>query len=157
MRSIHHFVVSAAVGAILLPFVSPEIPVASSALPAAATPALVVAYAAVLGVGIDVDHFLVARYNAGDWRAVRFCLQNPSVVFVDQDAIFESGEVWPLQRLLTHAVGGGVLVAGLLPVSTDLAVVSAVVLYAHLLADLLWDNWHHDRYLRRAAGHAERR
>lgn len=102
---------------------------------------VVVGYSAVVGVGIDFDHFLVARLNTGSWRAARRCLANPRLVFLDQSAIFEPREVLVLQRLLTHAVIGGALVLGLwLPGYGTLAVVTAVVLYAHVLADLVHDN-----------------
>lgn len=110
-----------------------------------------VGYAAVLGVAIDLDHFLVARYNAGDWRALRTCLARPTIVLFEQTAIFEPDEVWPLQRLLSHAVLGGALVFGLRFVAPRLAALSALVLYAHVLADLLWDNRRRSTYQRRYA------
>lgn len=100
----------------------------------------VVAYAVVVGVGIDLDHFPIARFNTGDWRAVRFCLDHPLIVFTDQSRIFETDEVLALQRLLSHAVLGGVLVAVLAPVDSFLATLSAVVLYAHIVSDLIDDN-----------------
>jgi len=48
--------------------------------------------------------------------------------------------VTPLQRLLSHAVVGGVLVGGLVLVDRYLAVFTAVVLYVHVLGDLYADN-----------------
>ena len=129
MYSSHHAALSLLASAVLLPFVP-------TALPAVG----VVAYAVVLGVAIDFDHFLVARYNTGSWRALRACLSDPRRVFLAQGEIFDAGEVWPLERLLSHAVLAGVLVAGLLAAGlVGLAVVSAVVLYVHVLADLVWD------------------
>jgi hypothetical protein len=129
MYSSHHAALSLLAGVALLPFVSTGL-----------GPVGVVAYAIVLGVCVDFDHFLVARYNAGDWRALRACFANPRLAFVAQNEIFTSDEVGVLQRLLTHTVLGGVVVAALLARGlVDLAVVSAVVLYVHVLADLLWD------------------
>lgn len=96
-------------------------------------------YAAVVGVGIDFDHFLVARLNTGEWTAVRRCLRDPRIVFTDQNAIFEEGDVGTLRRLLSHVVLAGLAVVGLLAVDVFLAVFTAVVLYAHLLSDLVWD------------------
>jgi hypothetical protein len=93
-----------------------------------------------VGVGIDLDHFLIARVNAGDWSAVRRCLRRPRIVFVEQEAIFETLDVLVLERLLSHVVIGGVVVLGLALASPYLAGVTAAVLYAHLLADLIWDN-----------------
>jgi hypothetical protein len=100
---------------------------------------VVVGYAAVVGVGIDLDHFLVARYNAGDWRALRRCLRRPRIVLFDQGAIFETLDVNPVERLLSHVVIAGVLVGALWLVSPYFARVTGVVLYAHLLADLVAD------------------
>lgn len=105
---------------------------------------VVVAFAAVVGVGIDVDHLLVARYNTGDWRTLRRCLRSPRLVLIDQSDLFEPGEVSPLQRLLSHVVVGGVLVGGLVPFSPSLALVAAVVVYVHVLMDLAWENYRQD-------------
>ena len=105
-------------------------------LPAAAT----VGYAAVLGVGIDFDHFLVARLNTGTWDTLVRVVRNPRRVLFDQSEIFEAGEdMTKLQRLLSHALLGGLLVAGLYPFLPYVAVVSAVVLYVHVLCDLYRD------------------
>jgi|AntRauTorcE11898_2_1112593.scaffolds.fasta_scaffold18478_3 hypothetical protein len=129
MYSSHHATLSVLAGVALLPFVSTGL-----------GPVGLVAYAVVLGVGVDFDHFLIARYNAGDWATLRACLANPRRVFFSQDELFEPGEVGVLQRLLTHVVLGGVVVTVLLAGGlVDLAVVSAVVLYVHVLADLVWD------------------
>ena len=129
MYSSHHAVLSALAGVALLPFVSTELGAVG-----------VIAYAVVLGVGVDFDHFLVARYNAGDWRALRACIADPRRVLFSQDEIFAPAEVGVVERLLTHVVLAGVLVAVLLAGGlVDLAVVSAVVLYVHVLADLTWD------------------
>ncbi len=99
-----------------------------------------VAYAAALGVGIDFDHFLVARLNTGNWRALREVAREPGLVFTDPGRIFLEGEeVTKLQRLLSHAVLGGVLVAVLYPLSPYVATLSAVVLYVHVLSDLYQD------------------
>lgn len=98
-----------------------------------------VAYAVVLGVGIDFDHFLVARLNTGEWTAVRRCLRDPRIVFADQNQIFNTGDVGTLRRLLSHVVLGGLAVGLLLVFDVFLAVFTAVVLYTHLLSDLVWD------------------
>jgi hypothetical protein len=99
-----------------------------------------VGYAAILGVGIDFDHFLVARLNTGRWRALREVVREPRRAVLDQSNIFEEGEeVTKLQRLLSHVLLAGLLVVGLYPVSTYLATLSAVVLYVHVLSDLYQD------------------
>lgn len=58
------------------------------------------------------------------------------VVVLDQGAIFDDFRVWPLQRLLTHVVLGGLLVGSLVLVAPTLAVLAAVVLYAHVLMSI---------------------
>lgn len=139
MYSKHHLVLSVLAGVALVPFVDTPLSAAG-----------VVIGAAVLGVGVDLDHFLVARYNAGSWRALRECVREPSLVFLAQDDIFEPGEVWPVERLLTHVAFAGALVAGLYATGfVDLAVVAGVVLYVHVLADLAWDVHRHDAFLER--------
>jgi hypothetical protein len=98
-------------------------------------------YGLALSVLVDLDHFLVARLNTGDWRNAWRVLADPPIAVVGQDEIFDDGDVTELQRLLSHALLGGALVAGLLAVAPTLAVFTAVVLYVHVVADLLWDNW----------------
>lgn len=129
MYSKAHLALSVAVGA------AGAVPLADGALAGA----LLVGYAALVGVGIDADHFLVARANAGDWRALRFCLRNPTVPFVAQDRIFRTDEVGKLDRLLSHALLGGALVAVLAAVAPALAAFTAAVLYVHVVADLVAD------------------
>lgn len=143
MYSSHHATLSVLAAVALLPFVSTGL-----------GPVGVVAYAVVLGVGVDFDHFLVARYNAGDWRALRACLADPRRVFVSQDEIFAPEEVRVVERLLTHVVLGGVVVALLAGALVDLAVVSAVVLYVHVLADLVWDVVRQDYRVEQSRGSA---
>lgn len=142
MRSLAHALISVAVAGLAIVALDPSVP----------APAILL-YAGVLGVAIDLDHFPIARVNSGDWSAVARVLERPSIVVLDQGAIFTDYQVWPLQRLLSHVVVGSVVVAVLLVVSRPVAVVSAVVLYAHVLADLVHDNYRHDEYLRRAAGY----
>ncbi|MFB6135281.1 MAG: hypothetical protein ABEJ04_00805 [Halobacteriaceae archaeon] len=143
MYSRDHLLVSLAVGAALAwALASPD-------------DLLVVGLSAAVGVGIDVDHFLVARLHAGTWRAAREFARRPWTVFTAPDEIFEPGELWPLQRLLSHVVLGGVLVLALAAVRPTLALVAAVSLYAHLLADLVEDNRNHRSYLETAAAHAD--
>jgi hypothetical protein len=101
--------------------------------------ALVVAYGTAIGVFIDLDHFLIARFKTGSWDAVQFCLANPRAAAADQSTIFDPGDVGVLSRLLSHVVIGGLAVPLLALLSVPLAIVTGTVLYAHLLADLVWD------------------
>jgi hypothetical protein len=130
MYSKAHLLISAAVG------VAVAAATGQPPLPAAAT----VGYAAVLGVAIDFDHFLLARLNTGTWDALVGAIREPRLVLFDQGEIFEEGEdVTKIQRLLSHVVIAGLLVAGLYPFSTYAAVLSGVVLYVHVLSDLYRD------------------
>lgn len=130
MQSSRHFAISLAVGVALAVGLGISDPLAAAG---------VVGYAGALGVLIDLDHFVLARWNTGSWRAARAVLRDPATVVTDQDDIFEPGEVGPLRRLLSHVVLIGVLVPGTWLLAPALGVVTAVVLYAHVLADLVAD------------------
>lgn len=127
MYSKSHFVVSAAVGGAIAALAG-EGPVHAASL---------VVFAAVLGTAIDLDHFLIARLRAGDWRHLRFAVRNPRAAFLDQDELFAEGDVGSLTRLLSHALIAGLLVVVLLRIAPFLAFVSAVVLYVHVVCDLI--------------------
>lgn len=129
MYSRAHFLISA--------FVAVAVLVATGS--SVADGALLVAYGAILGTLIDLDHFVLARLTTGHWRALRYCVTTPSAVFRDQSSIFAAGEVGRLRRLLSHALLGGVLVGGLFPLDPFLAGFTALVVYAHVVADLVDD------------------
>jgi len=109
------------------------------------------AWAIVVGVGIDFDHFLVARLVSGDWSALRRLLQNPLLPLTDPAGVFADDDLWAIQRLFSHVVIAGGLVGGLWLWHQSFAVFTAVVLYAHLLSDLAWDNYRLEEYQRRHA------
>lgn len=125
MNSAVHAALSLLVAGLALVVTSPPVPAW-----------VVVAVALVVGVGVDVDHFLLAR-RRGDWSPVRRCLRDPRILVVDQPAIFADGEVGAVERLLSHVVVGGVAVPLVWLVSPYLAGIVAVSLYAHVLADLV--------------------
>jgi ABC-type Mn2+/Zn2+ transport system permease subunit len=130
MYSKQHFLISVLVGVAVAVLAGVTLPLAVAT----------VGYAAVLGVGVDFDHFLVARLNTGRWDALIGVIRNPRRAFLDQEDIFEEGkDVTKIQRLLSHVVLGGLLVAVLYPFLPYFAVVSAVVLYVHVLCDLYQD------------------
>lgn len=116
------------------------------------TAIVLIAYAVLLGTLIDLDHFPIARYNQGSWDALRFCLNNPVHAVVDQSDIFSIEAVYPLQRLLSHVLLGGTLCLALLVVDTTLAILSAVVLYFHILMDLIADLRHGRDPIQQSAG-----
>ncbi len=109
-----------------------------AANPAVSGP-LLVGVALLIGVGIDLDHFPLARLNRGDWTALRRCVRDPRIVVFDQDAIFDDGEVGAGRRLVSHLVVGGVLLVGLATVNTDLAWVGGAVLGIHIAMDVVHD------------------
>lgn len=139
--SSHHAVVSLAVGTPVAVAVAP-VDVLGASIPVAA----LVAYAVAVGVCIDLDHFVLARLRTGTWDALRFCVRNPRATLVSQDRIFDAGSVGILSRLLSHLVIVAVAVALTAAVDSGLAVLTGVVLYAHVLSDVAWDV----RNLRRA-------
>ena len=77
-------------------------------------------------------------------------IANPSLAVFRQDRIFAEGEVGTLRRLLSHVLFGGALVGALALLASARVLppfwvtLTAVVLYAHLLADLAWDVWRRD-------------
>ncbi|PSQ10052.1 hypothetical protein BRC93_11065 [Halobacteriales archaeon QS_5_70_15] len=130
MYSKAHLLISAVAGGAVALIAGQQPPVAAAT----------VAYAAVLGVGIDVDHFLVARLNTGNWDALLGVFRNPRRILFDQENVFEEGEgLTKLQRLLSHVVIAGLLVAAIYPLAPYVAALSGVVLYAHVLSDLYRD------------------
>ena len=126
----------------LTSLVSP-ITVGGQTVPAAA----VVAYGTAVGVLVDLDHFLISRYKTGTWDAVRFCLSHPTAALADQRRIFDPGDVGVLSRLLSHLLIAGLAVPGLALVDVTLAILTGVVLYVHLVSDVVWDIWRLDRYV----------
>lgn len=128
MYSRGHAVVSLGIGIAVVTLSAPPI-----------NPLLVVGFAVILGVGLDLDHFPIARFNVGDWRHLRRWVREPTLAVRDQAAIFDEGTIYRDQRLLSHALLGGVAVIVLAPVSVYLSGVAAVVCYGHLLSDLAND------------------
>jgi hypothetical protein len=138
VKSSGHFLVSVVVGAALVPVVTLH-------------PALVVGLAVGVGVGIDFDHFLLARLNTGSWRALAGVVRNPRLVFAGQDDIFEQNEVWRIQRLLSHVVIGSVAVPVLVVFHRPVGIVVGASLYAHVVTDLVEDVRTEETYVRTAA------
>lgn len=97
-------------------------------------------YGLALGVFIDLDHFLLARIYAGDWHHLIDALTDPIRAFVEQEAIFDDIRDMTRQRLLSHVLVGGTLVGLTRRLSRPLGIVTALVLYWHLVCDLLRDN-----------------
>jgi len=135
MYSKHHGLLSALVG----------LPVAAAAPPGEGL--WIWASMVVVGVGIDVDHFVVARLNRGDWLNVRRCLADPSLIAGGQEEIFDPGDLWRDQRLLSHLLIGGALVGALWAVDRYWAIAMAVTVYTHLVADLYSDARTREAYL----------
>lgn len=116
-----------------------------------------VGWAVALGVGIDFDHFLVARIVSGDWGGLRRVVGNPLLPLTDPGEIFADDDLWAIQRLLSHVVVAGVVVGALWLWNRPFALFSAAVLYVHLLSDLVWDNYQLEEYQRRHAAAVQRR
>ncbi|WP_136687327.1 hypothetical protein [Halorhabdus amylolytica] len=103
-------------------------------------PALAMAYGVALGVLIDLDHFALAWMLSGSLAPLRRVLKAPWIVVTDPGSIFETADLGPYHRLISHVVIAGVLVPVIwLAVDPFVGLLSAGVLYAHLLADLIAD------------------
>jgi hypothetical protein len=77
----------------------------------------------------------------GDWSNLRRAVTNPRVGLVDQEAVFADVDEPRLRqyRLLSHLLLGGSLVALCTGLDGRVAVLAAVLLYAHVVADLVRD------------------
>ena len=98
---------------------------------------MLVAYVSFVGVFIDLDHFVIARFRTGSWQSLQYCLRNPRQALLVQDGIFESGDVG-LFRWLSHVLLGGAIVLVTAAVSPFVALATAVVLYVHVVSDLAY-------------------
>jgi hypothetical protein len=92
-----------------------------------------------LSVLIDLDHFPIARYYAGDWRHLRAALAAPADALVDQDGTFDDVPDFEPLRLATHLLLGAPLVAVLAVLWRPAAVVAGCALAVHVGCDLLRD------------------
>jgi hypothetical protein len=133
MKSPEHAAIGAVVAAV---GVAAVFPAASLA-----TQAALWAGGVLLSVFVDLDHFLIARRMRGDWSNLRLALSDPRAGWIEQERVFADVDEDTLQRyrLLSHHLIGGVLVGVGALVDARLAVLVAVLLYAHVVADLLRD------------------
>lgn len=132
MKSGEHFLVSIpVVGAVLASISERYSPRQLAAL---------AVYGLGLGILIDLDHFVLARLRVGDWRHAWNCLRDPKRVFFDQANLFQGTGTMANARILSHVFLGGVLTTLATRRSRPVALLTALVLYFHVLADLLRDN-----------------
>lgn len=103
-------------------------------------PVLLGGFVVALGVGIDFDHFIIARINTGSWKNLGRVVRDPRLVFFDQSAIFDRLDVWGQDRLFSHmlltGLGVGLFWLVGLPYWSG---VTAATLYTHIVADLYDD------------------
>lgn len=114
------------------------------------------AWVVALGVGIDADHFAIARLNRDDWTNLRRVVADPRLALAGQDAIFDPGDVWRDQRLLSHLVVGGVLAAGAWLLDPFWALATGASVYTHAVADLVSDARTRAEYVRESASLVDR-
>ncbi|WP_136602234.1 hypothetical protein [Salinigranum halophilum] len=133
MKSAEHAAVGAVVGAVAVALFLPS---ESLSIQAALW-----AGGVFFSVFIDLDHFVIARAMRGDWSNLRRAVTNPRVGLVDQEQVFADVDEPRLRqyRLLSHLLLGGVLVALASRLTVGLGVFVAVLLYAHVVADLVRD------------------
>ena len=130
MKSLEHAVVGAVVGVAAAVTLRP---------PGSLT--LLVAGAVTLSVFVDLDHFVLARAERGDWANLRLAVTNPRVGLLEQEKVFEEfGSDFNLKRLFTHHLVGGFAVGGLAVAGAlSLAAFVGVVFYVHVFCDFLRD------------------
>jgi hypothetical protein len=92
-----------------------------------------------VGVLVDLDHFPISRYRCGDWRAIRRVVADPTLLVSGEQAIFAEARVGERNRLVSHLLLIGPLVAVGWWVRPALGAVVAASLGTHVVADLLWD------------------
>ena len=103
-------------------------------------PGLAIGYGVALGVFIDLDHFALAWLLAGSLDPLGRVLRAPWIAVTEPGSIFDTDDLGPYHRLISHVVIAGVLVPTVwLVVDPFVGVLSATVLYAHVLADLVAD------------------
>lgn len=95
-------------------------------------------YGVFLSVFIDLDHFVLARHKTGHWSDLFEALSHPKRAFSAPGWLFEEVQM-RIERLLSHVVIGGILTLFWLVIAPFVAVFTAVVVYAHILCDLLRD------------------
>jgi hypothetical protein len=121
----HHFLISVFVGLLLGILVTNSVPlILFTAL-----------YAGLIGVIIDIDHFVISRLHSGDWSAAKNCLRSPLQSLIDQEDIFGEKEVGPAERVLSHLLISGILVSVIWIVTPRWSFVTGVILYVHILTD----------------------
>lgn len=125
----HHFLISVLAGGVLAAVLGDT----------AVEMLAVVVYAGCLGVLIDLDHFLIARLNVGSWEPAVRVVRSPVRSLADQSTIFPDRAISREDRMLTHLlIAAGLVTAGWW-VRPTWGLVTAVVLYLHLLTDAAAD------------------
>lgn len=130
MKSTEHAVAGAVVSAIGV--------LASGDRFSRSTKVLLWCYGVFLSVFIDLDHFVIARYKTGNWKWLFEALTHPRQAFTAPEWLFEDARMTS-ERLLSHAVIGGVLTLLSFAITPFLAVFTPVVVYTHVVCDLLRD------------------
>ena len=105
------------------------------------SPAVAIGYGVALGVLIDLDHFVLAWALSGSLAPLVRVVRKPWIAVTDPSAIFETDDLGPYHRLISHVVLAGAFVPAVwLVVDPFVGTLTAAVLYAHVLADLLADS-----------------
>lgn len=127
MESINHFKISALLS-----------PIAVAAIFGVSNPLsflILAIYGLALGVLIDMDHFLWARYNHGHWDHLKDALKAPKETMKNNAQVME-GALGEKQRYTSHFVilvlGTGLAYAG----GPNLAALTLVMLSSHILSDI---------------------
>ena len=93
-------------------------------------------YGVLLSVFIDLDHFLIARLKTGSWSYFTRAVRHPVWAFTEQRDVFPDVEMRG-DRLVSHVFIGYALFGLLRRASHLLAIFSAIIVTAHVLAVVL--------------------
>lgn len=105
---------------------------------------LLLGYAILIGVFIDLDHFVLARGGAGDWLELKKAVSSPFSAFTDAEQIFERN-VFPSEaRFLSHIALLYLLTGLSFIVSGKLAFFTASIISLHITTDVYADIRNHE-------------
>lgn len=127
MESINHFKISAILSPVAVAAIFGTQDILSFALLAV--------YGLSIGVLIDLDHFLWARYNHGHWDHLKNALRAPKTT-MEENAEIMDGALGEAQRYTSHFV---ILVLGTglaYFAGPQLAALTLIMLSSHILSDV---------------------
>lgn len=101
---------------------------------------VLIIFGTITGVLIDLDHFLIARINNGNWNILRKALRNPVTISRDwSEFIHPTKDIPPEQRLASHLVLIPAISLITYYFSPSSGIFISVILATHLVCDIYAD------------------